>query len=83
MAQDPTDPLLGVGIEMLALRFTSDQRVDFILPDKEYIERSARLGAEVPIMRYGGRARVPTKSRQPQLSVACEIIIALLFGDVC
>ena len=82
MAQCPSGVSLGVGVGMLALSLTSDKTREFILSADEGVKRSARLGAEAPIIRYGGMARVTTSRMQPKPSVTCEGTITLLSSDV-
>ena len=74
--------LLGPGFGMLVLRWRSIKVIELTLPAREEVERSAGLGAEIPIMRFEGRAKVLTKSIQPIPSVASEDTMALLSDNI-
>ena len=66
---------------MLALRLTSDETRESILSAEEGVKRSARLGAEAPIIRYSGMARVTTNRMQPKPIATSEDTITLLFSN--
>ena len=74
--------LLDDRIERLVLRWTSGKIIELVLPAREDTERSAGLGAAVPNMRFGGRARVLRKRLQPMADVTSEDTMDLLSDNV-
>ncbi len=56
--------------------------MELMLLAREDVERSAGLGAEIPIMRSEGRAKVLTKRMQPIPSVASEDTETLLSDNI-
>ena len=56
--------------------------MELVLPARGDVERLAGLGAELPIMRFEGRAKVLTKRMQPIPSVASEDAKALLSDNI-
>ncbi len=56
--------------------------MELMLPAREDVERSAGLGAEIPIMRSEGSAKVLPKRMQPIPSVASEDTKALVSDNI-
>lgn len=56
--------------------------MELLLRAKEDMDCPAGLGAEVPIMRFGGRARVQMKRMQLKPSMASEDTVNLLSVNI-